>query len=241
MIYLESQDIFIPATYIGAPKICFHCRLAGHIRNDCPELAAIQCHKCNGYGHFRRYCKSKPIDDDFNKELLEYERAQRQQDLQDQITEEMTKTAEEMAFDKYQEEQTTQQVDELMIEELEAATYKQRGEEEQLPIILETGNRGLPTDMDTSMEPMESISEEHPHTKNGQNHAEIEPSDGISRAEALAISSAKGTVRKRKLFSNATSSSAIDKTRLSTNKNLKQAISIERKLGKPATKDIQYE
>jgi hypothetical protein len=60
MIYLESQDIFIPATYIGAPKICFHCRLAGHVRNDCPELAAIQCHKCNGYGHFRRYCKSKP-------------------------------------------------------------------------------------------------------------------------------------------------------------------------------------
>jgi hypothetical protein len=124
MIYLESQDIFIPATYIGAPKICFHCRLAGHVRNDCPELAAIQCHKCNGYGHFRRYCKSKPIEDDFNKELLEYERAQRQQDLQDQITEEMTKTAEEMTFDKYQEEQTAQQVDELMTEELEAATYK---------------------------------------------------------------------------------------------------------------------
>jgi hypothetical protein len=98
----------------------------------------------------------------------------------------MTKTVEQMALDKHQEEQTTQQVDERMTEELEAATYKQRGEEEQLPVILETENRGVPTDMDTSMEPMESISEEHPHIRNGQNHAEIEPSDGISRAEALA-------------------------------------------------------
>jgi hypothetical protein len=42
MIYLESQDMYIPATYQGAPKICFHCRLAGHVRKDFPEVAVIQ-------------------------------------------------------------------------------------------------------------------------------------------------------------------------------------------------------
>lgn len=56
MIYLENQDVCIPATYEGAPKICYHCRVAGHERKDCPDLAYIQCFKFKGYGRLRRHC-----------------------------------------------------------------------------------------------------------------------------------------------------------------------------------------
>lgn len=67
MIYLESQDLEIPATYQGAPKICFHCRLAGHVRKDCRELAAIQCYRyqCKGFGHQRRHCRKQRAENVF--------------------------------------------------------------------------------------------------------------------------------------------------------------------------------
>jgi hypothetical protein len=61
MIYLEDNDTYIPATYQGAPKVCFHCRIAGHERKYCPELASIQCYKCKGFGRLRRHCKLKDI------------------------------------------------------------------------------------------------------------------------------------------------------------------------------------
>src|ERR1700731_3730054 len=80
MIYLEQEDIYIPATYQGAPKICFHCRIAGHERKDCPELASLQCYKCKGFGHLRRHCRiavavtsDQKTPSNFEEELAEYE------------------------------------------------------------------------------------------------------------------------------------------------------------------------
>jgi hypothetical protein len=61
MIYIESMDTYIPATYQGAPKICFHCRLAVHERKDCPDLKNVQCHRCQGYGHISKHCKKQQI------------------------------------------------------------------------------------------------------------------------------------------------------------------------------------
>ncbi|CAO3669178.1 unnamed protein product [Umbelopsis vinacea] len=57
MILLEEKDIYIAASYQGAPKICFHRRAAGYECQDCPELASVKCFKCNGFGHIRRHCK----------------------------------------------------------------------------------------------------------------------------------------------------------------------------------------
>lgn len=58
MIYLEPEDVYMSATYQGAPKVCFHCRLIGHERQECPELAHLQCYKCKGFGHLRRHCRN---------------------------------------------------------------------------------------------------------------------------------------------------------------------------------------
>ena len=60
MIYLESWDVFAPASYKGAAPICYYCRQAGHIRSACPDLANRQCFGCGNTGHTRRFCRTKP-------------------------------------------------------------------------------------------------------------------------------------------------------------------------------------
>ncbi|CAO3669182.1 unnamed protein product [Umbelopsis vinacea] len=69
MIFLEDEDIYIPASYQGAPKICFHCRAAGHERQDCPELASVKCFKCKGFGRQRRHCRKQRMANDFERKL----------------------------------------------------------------------------------------------------------------------------------------------------------------------------
>jgi Zinc knuckle len=59
MIYLEKWDNYYPATFLGAPPVCYMCRLSGHIKKDCPELAKIRCFKCNETGHMRHDCPKK--------------------------------------------------------------------------------------------------------------------------------------------------------------------------------------
>jgi hypothetical protein len=56
MIHLEEEDVFVPATYQDAPKVCIHCRLAGHERKSCPDLASVQCFRCKKKGHIHRHC-----------------------------------------------------------------------------------------------------------------------------------------------------------------------------------------
>jgi hypothetical protein len=38
MMYLDAWDIYVPASFKGAPPVCFYCRQSGHISAKCPEL-----------------------------------------------------------------------------------------------------------------------------------------------------------------------------------------------------------
>ncbi|KAI9283632.1 hypothetical protein BC943DRAFT_327396 [Umbelopsis sp. AD052] len=58
MIFLEKWDGYYPATFKGAPPVCFMCRHSGHVKKDCPEMAKILCYRCNEFGHMRRDCTS---------------------------------------------------------------------------------------------------------------------------------------------------------------------------------------
>jgi hypothetical protein len=59
MIYLEKWDNYHPATFKGAPPVCYMCRLSGHVKKDCPEMAKIRCFKCNENGHMRKDCTNE--------------------------------------------------------------------------------------------------------------------------------------------------------------------------------------
>lgn len=62
MLYLETWDTFAPATFKGAAPVCYYCRQAGHIRNNCPALAKRVCFECGVAGHTRKFCKAKVTD-----------------------------------------------------------------------------------------------------------------------------------------------------------------------------------
>ncbi|KAF7724407.1 hypothetical protein EC973_001071 [Apophysomyces ossiformis] len=62
-LYLDVWDIFVPASFRGAPPICFACCQSGHIRRACPMLANITCFKCQGKGHIARRCRKEPVSD----------------------------------------------------------------------------------------------------------------------------------------------------------------------------------
>jgi hypothetical protein len=72
MLYLESWNNYFPATFQGAPPVCYMCRLTGHVKKDCPELAALRCYKCNELGHVRYDCKRRKVkthSEDAKKQL----------------------------------------------------------------------------------------------------------------------------------------------------------------------------
>lgn len=71
---MEDEDCYVPAFFQGAPQICFHCRRAGHIRQECQELAKIQCYKCKGYGHMSRYCQNPRNEKSFEDDLETYQK-----------------------------------------------------------------------------------------------------------------------------------------------------------------------
>jgi hypothetical protein len=60
-LYLEEWDCFAAATFKGAAPVCHWCRLAGHIRDNCPDLANRKCFNCKARGHTSRFCKVEPL------------------------------------------------------------------------------------------------------------------------------------------------------------------------------------
>lgn len=73
MLYMSAWDNFAPAEFKNAPPVCHFCRLSGHVRKDCPELAKRMCFSCRENGHTARFCKAKANKDkSFATELEEY-------------------------------------------------------------------------------------------------------------------------------------------------------------------------
>ncbi|KAI7875966.1 uncharacterized protein EV154DRAFT_577359 [Mucor mucedo] len=73
-LYLEQWDCFAAASFKGALPVCHWCKIAGHLRKDCPELAKRVCFSCNGHGHTAKFCKAKKMNSDA-VDLHEYLRA----------------------------------------------------------------------------------------------------------------------------------------------------------------------
>jgi hypothetical protein len=73
MLYLSAWDMFAPAQFKNAPPVCHFCRLSGHVRKDCPELAKRTCFSCREKGHTARFCKvKKQAVKSFEAELDDY-------------------------------------------------------------------------------------------------------------------------------------------------------------------------
>ncbi|KAK4512639.1 Vacuolar protein-sorting-associated protein 27 [Mucor velutinosus] len=72
MMYLSAwDDVYVPATYRGAPPVCHFCRQSGHIRAACPVLLKRQCFKCRKLGHNATFCNEEETT--FEEALDEYE------------------------------------------------------------------------------------------------------------------------------------------------------------------------
>jgi hypothetical protein len=78
MMYLSAWDVFVPATYRGAPPVCHFCRQSGHIRAACPVLAKRQCFKCRKLGHTVKFCREEEAT--FEEALDEYESSKKSQE-----------------------------------------------------------------------------------------------------------------------------------------------------------------
>ncbi|KAI8327637.1 hypothetical protein BC941DRAFT_259914, partial [Chlamydoabsidia padenii] len=61
MLYMQDWDIYLPATFKGAPPVCYHCRQSRHLKKDCQVLASLKCYGCNGTGHIARHCRNNII------------------------------------------------------------------------------------------------------------------------------------------------------------------------------------
>jgi hypothetical protein len=70
MMYLMEWDIHAPASFKGAPPVCFQCRQVGHIKAECPRLASIKCFQCQKRGHTARKCPNR--EQSFDNEIDSY-------------------------------------------------------------------------------------------------------------------------------------------------------------------------
>lgn len=73
MMYLSTWQRYYPASFKGAPPVCYHCRQSNHLKKDCPILAAILCYSCHGKVHIARNCHSniRAHESDSDDETLE--------------------------------------------------------------------------------------------------------------------------------------------------------------------------
>ncbi|GAB5592604.1 hypothetical protein Unana1_07504 [Umbelopsis nana] len=70
MLYVMEWDLHVPASFKGAPPICYHCRQAGHVKATCPSLARIICFHCRQNGHTAKNCKKRVTT--FREEMDDY-------------------------------------------------------------------------------------------------------------------------------------------------------------------------
>ncbi|KAG2193121.1 hypothetical protein INT47_003112 [Mucor saturninus] len=73
-LYLEQRNCFAAASFKGALPVCHWCKMAGHLRKDCPELAKRVCFSCNDHGHTAKFCKTTKKNSDV-VDLHEYLRS----------------------------------------------------------------------------------------------------------------------------------------------------------------------
>ncbi|EPB86519.1 hypothetical protein HMPREF1544_06686 [Mucor circinelloides 1006PhL] len=55
LVFLSSWDVYVPATYRGAPPACRFCRQSSHIKAARPILAKRKCFECHKLGHTARF------------------------------------------------------------------------------------------------------------------------------------------------------------------------------------------
>lgn len=66
-LYLSAWDTYAPASFKNAPPICHFCRLSGHLRADCPQLAKRRCFRCRELGHTARFCNKGKKQEDLSE------------------------------------------------------------------------------------------------------------------------------------------------------------------------------
>jgi hypothetical protein len=115
MLYLMEWDLYIPASFKGAPPVCYHCRQAGHVKATCPSLANTQCFHCHQNGHTTRNCKARIAS--FREEVDVYAVARKEKEnsvrKEERKTTKVNKGEEKM---EQKSHETSNNEDEMLVE-----------------------------------------------------------------------------------------------------------------------------
>jgi Zinc knuckle len=195
MLYLMEWDLHVPASFKGAPPVCYHCRQAGHVKATCPSLARIICFHCRQNGHTAKNCKKRVTT--FQEEMDDYvtvrnrlEKADNNKSTTIVTAEESMSTKESITVDNIKE---VQQNDATLTEE---DTTQEMMEDEQSECAEEPD-----TEMSNAEKEVESNAEDDEQLEglSASIHAPIESSTQMkvdSIKEMLAVTTAKPARRK---------------------------------------------